>query len=307
MPKYYIGEFIRETRERCGYTQEELSYGICTPASLSWIETGVQKPGYKKLDALLERLGYGNSAVNEFISVEEMHVYNLTTKIQESIIEKDYSELEKLLDELEPLLKNKSDFERQYFWYAKGILLRSQTDRRDEVLKLYMKAIHITLPEFDGENVPENKLLTYDEITIINCIASIHAEKGNINEALKLGFWLKHYLEKGNIDENERKKKYPMIMFNLTNWLGERRRYDDVLEVAECGINFCVKTGTLRCFPLIIFNKACALAELGQINESIRYFTQATVIFESMGDTKKMKRTVAWCKDKYNIVIDVIV
>ena len=38
MAVYVVGDFLRETRLRKGYTQEEVSYGICTPASLSRIE-----------------------------------------------------------------------------------------------------------------------------------------------------------------------------------------------------------------------------------------------------------------------------
>ena len=42
MAVYVVGDFLRETRLRRGYTQEEVSYGICTPASLSRIENGAQ-------------------------------------------------------------------------------------------------------------------------------------------------------------------------------------------------------------------------------------------------------------------------
>ena len=45
MAVYVVGDFLRETRMRKGYTQEEVSYGICTAASLSRIENGAQKPG----------------------------------------------------------------------------------------------------------------------------------------------------------------------------------------------------------------------------------------------------------------------
>lgn len=45
MAVYVVGDFLRETRLRKGYTQEEVSYGICTTASLSRIENGAQKPG----------------------------------------------------------------------------------------------------------------------------------------------------------------------------------------------------------------------------------------------------------------------
>lgn len=45
MSNYLIGDYIRDTRLRRGYTQEQLSFGICTTASLSRIETGAQAPG----------------------------------------------------------------------------------------------------------------------------------------------------------------------------------------------------------------------------------------------------------------------
>ena len=53
MAVYVVGDFLRETRLRKGYTQEEVSYGICTPASLSRIENGAQKPGRLILEKLL--------------------------------------------------------------------------------------------------------------------------------------------------------------------------------------------------------------------------------------------------------------
>ena len=55
MAIYMIGDFIKETRKRKGYTQEEVSFGICTPASLSRIENGMQTPGKFIMDKLLER------------------------------------------------------------------------------------------------------------------------------------------------------------------------------------------------------------------------------------------------------------
>ena len=70
MAVYVVGDFLRETRLRKGYTQEEVSYGICTPASLSRIENGAQKPGRLILEKLFERLGTENNLFNSFVSRE---------------------------------------------------------------------------------------------------------------------------------------------------------------------------------------------------------------------------------------------
>ena len=112
-------------------------------------------------------------------------------------------------------------------------------------------------------------------------------------------------MEEKVIDENERKRKYPMIIYNLTNWLGHYQRYLDVIEMADCGIEFCIQNGTLRYFPNMIFNKSCALAELGKKEEAKRFFTQAIAIFDSVGDNKKKEKAIAWCRTKYQMEIDI--
>ena len=42
MAIYSMGEVIRRLRKEKGYTQEELSEGICTPGGLSRIENGLR-------------------------------------------------------------------------------------------------------------------------------------------------------------------------------------------------------------------------------------------------------------------------
>ena len=41
MAVYVVGEYLREMRTRRGYSQEAVSYNICTPATLSRIENGL--------------------------------------------------------------------------------------------------------------------------------------------------------------------------------------------------------------------------------------------------------------------------
>ena len=74
MATYVIGDYIREIRLRKGYTQEDVSFGICTSATLSRIENGAQTPGRYILDKLMERLGMENSVFNIFVSKEEMEL-----------------------------------------------------------------------------------------------------------------------------------------------------------------------------------------------------------------------------------------
>ena len=53
MSNYTIGEVLRDLRERQKYSQEEVSYGICTPSTLSRTENVLQIPGKKILEGLM--------------------------------------------------------------------------------------------------------------------------------------------------------------------------------------------------------------------------------------------------------------
>lgn len=303
MALYIVGDFIKETRMRKGYTQEEVSFGICTPASLSRIENGVQTPGRYILDKLLERLGIENNVFNIFVNRDEMELYELLQEMTRDIADGRVSELEQKVEKLEELTKNSSELERQCLYYAKGELARKHGESDEEVMKWLMKAIHVTLPQFDGENPLESNLLTFDEITIINNIAMKHVRSGDMTHALKLGFWLKQYMEEKVIDGKLKTAKYPVIVFNLSNWLGAKRRYEDALEMADCGIDFCVKYGNLVMLPYLLYNKASSLAEVGRREDAKKYFSQSVVLFEIMKLDDNAKRATDACKKNYEIEV----
>lgn len=200
MAVYVVGDFLRETRTRKGYTQEEVSYGICTPASLSRIENGMQMPGRLILEKLFERLGTENNLFNSFVSREDMELYSAIQELIRNITDDDVAKIESQIVIVERLLLNTSELEHQCLYFAKGELAR-QKDQNDALaMELYMKAIHITLPEFDGKNSLRNNLLTFDEIMIINAIAILYAKNEEVLTAIQLGMWLKEYMENKIVD-----------------------------------------------------------------------------------------------------------
>ena len=123
-------------------------------------------------------------------------------------------------------------------------------------MEYLMKAIQITLPDFDGKNPLRNHLLTFDEITIINSIAVRHAENTSLLTAIQLDMWLKEYMENRVVDGRMKTAKYPMILYNLSCWFGSEHCHKEALDIANQGVDFCVKYGNLVAFPrLILFLK----------------------------------------------------
>lgn len=303
MAVYVVGDFLRETRTRKGYTQEEVSYGICTPASLSRIENGMQMPGRLILEKLFERLGTENNLFNSFVSREDMELYSAIQELIRNIMDDDVAKIESQIVIVERLLLNTSELEHQCLYFAKGELAR-QKDQNDALaMELYMKAIHITLPEFDGKNSLRNNLLTFDEIMIINAIAILYAKNEEVLTAIQLGMWLKEYMENKIVDGKMKIAKYPMILYNLSNWLGKRKCHKEALDMADLGVEFCIKYGNLAFFPILILNKGVALQELGELQEARKYLHQSVTILEAMKKTEIVNLVSDWCKKYYQIEI----
>jgi len=234
MAVYVVGDFLRETRLRRGYTQEEVSYGICTPASLSRIENGAQKPGRLILEKLFERLGTENNLFNSFVSREEMELYSAIQELVRNITDDDVAKIEKQIEVVEKLAVNTTELEHQCLYFAKGELARQKEKDDKKAMEMYMKAIHITLPDFDGKNPLRNNLLTFDEIMIINSIAILYANRENdIMNAIELDMWLKVHMENKIMDGKMKTAKYPMILYNLSNWFGNKEFHVEALKMAE--------------------------------------------------------------------------
>lgn len=145
--------------------------------------------------------------------------------------------------------------------------------------------------------------LTFHEIAIIDNIATMYAEQNMMEQALRLGYWLKQYMEKKFVDGKEKTARYPMILYNLCNWLGNMERYEEAKEIAEVGVNFCIEYGNLVAFPRLLFNKGCALASLGDRKDATSIFKQAEAIFTATNQMQMAKLTADLCKKHYDIEI----
>ena len=129
MATYVIGDYIREIRLRKGYTQEDVSFGICTSATLSRIENGAQTPGRYILDKLMERLGMENSVFNIFVSKEEMELYECVQEMVRNIADGNFEELEKADSESRRSDKENITPGKTIFILCKGRIIEKEKRR----------------------------------------------------------------------------------------------------------------------------------------------------------------------------------
>ena len=230
-----------------------------------------------------------------------MELYLEIQTLIRNVTDGDLHRIEEQIDIVEKLTQNASELERQSLFWAKGELATQKYGNNGEAMEYLMKAIQITLPDFDGKSPLRNHLLTFDEITIINSIAVRHGDNGDLLTAIQSDMWLKEYMENKIIDGRMKTAKYPMILYNLSYWLGEENCHNEALKMAEQGVDFCVKYGNLPAFPILIFNQGAALAELERYDEAKKCFLQSITIFEAMKKPSQVQTAIDWCREHYKI------
>lgn len=292
MANYTIGEILREVRERKKYSQEELCFGICTPSTLSRIENGLQIPGRRILEALTQRLGITDTVYTIYMGREELELHENGRRLMRSISRRDYNMTKQLIAVLERDIQKMSGrgyrlhMERQYVLFAKAVLQKREGTDRRKVLDLFLEALFVTMPDFDGIHI-RNRLLTFQEISILNNIGCMYHEMGKQIEAYQIMFALKEYLEHQVKDEEEKARKYPMILQNITTWLGQAGCYRDALRLCQEGLDYCIEHGKLQAFPMLLYNKSAMLAELGQSEMSRQCFIQTIAVFQAVNQHQR--------------------
>ena len=66
---------------------------------------------------------------------------------------------------------------------------------------------------------------------IINAIAVQYAENHKEEDSLKLGYWLKQYMEQRILDSRQKAAKYPVIVYDISNWLALGQQYEQAYKV----------------------------------------------------------------------------
>lgn len=106
MKTIMIGDYIKRRRVELGMTQGQLAKGICTVATLSRLEAGIQTPRRNRISALLQRLGLPDSryfAINtqEEVAIEAYKKDIVACNVLERV-EEGFEKLQKLEQLLSP-------------------------------------------------------------------------------------------------------------------------------------------------------------------------------------------------------------
>lgn len=292
MDGVFIGQIIKQKREELGLSQEELCEGICSPPTLSRIETGKQAPSCNHMNALLQRLGLPENRYYVMMTQQEMEIEKLVHEITSSEFRYNFAtETEKerfrqqglaALQKLEPLAQENDTITKQFILCTKALLgkvsgLYTWADQRD----LFLDALRLTVPKFDEEDI-SNQVYSYDEIKLITQIATNYGLDGQHKKAIDLLGQLLKYTKRTN---NMRlKKRIPLIAYNYALQLGIEGYYAEAIEVAKYGRQASIDNGHYKFLPGLAHIKAECYYQLGNIEKSKDFYMQAYYTYKLLGD-----------------------
>ncbi len=265
MPTYNMGDAIREMRIRSGYTQEELTYGICTTGTLSRIENGKEVVSKQVFEALCSRLPGLHHVRVSFDTKREMQRSKLCKQILIYLEQREMEKAKAAIEEYHRLKESENPFCIQFALYTQAIYQAIVKEREEEILPKLKLALEITLPNYrERLKTPKKKILfTYDELYILSNMGIAYVNCQESEKAFQLLYYLKGYLEGQELDMTESMKAYTMILGNLA-WVLERQgRFEEAVKHCNSGIEICHITGKYTVLPHLLCIKAWCLTASG--------------------------------------------
>lgn len=256
MAVFQLGPIMKARREELGLSQEDLADGVCAVPTLSRIENGERMPTKNHFEMLMQRLGYSAMSLDFFTDKKDFLVYELKFKVRQAYIANNYSLARKFMEELEAMLDKPTKIDKQ-FLLLHQVLLNQKRFSNAEKLKQLETAIQLTCPKYKRNYVP--RVLSYDEIILLNNIAICYDVAGDHERAISILTALKEYYDHHVISEEEALRTQPMILYNLSKFLGLSGMYDKCIEICDIGIRIARISGRCQLLGKTLFNRAWAL------------------------------------------------
>lgn len=309
MYNYHIGEYIKRKREEKEIKQDELCYGICDRSTLSRIERGKQEPSYYILKALLQRLGISEDRCQILMGPQEFEISELQREIVADNVREDFSSALKKIRRLEELSQSaENPLLQQFILRVRAAAGYEENGERLDYdnptqRKMLIQALELTCPGITMENMC-SFLLSENEAKIINQIAITYSEEGNRRQAIEIYRQLIRYVQSHFAGCEIGQVMLPLTAYNYSRLLGQERRYEEAIEIAELGRQCCVKYNKCRFLGGLLFNIACCLHDLGKDVESMELMVQSYYVNKAMNRTRSCEVVKNYMKENLGQELD---
>lgn len=284
-----LDETISRNRRYLGYSQESLSEGVCTPETLSRIETAKRGTNTRTFQALARKM-----SIQEEFYYNEIQPDSITTlsiywdAIQYSMNENDV-EMCRALSRLEEQLDMTIPCNRQFVMDMRYSAESRQTEppvaeRRRRIREL----LEITLQLPPEEKVSEwgENFWTYpfrtEEIFLLMILGDTYKASGEREEAKYIYEKLLLHYRKSRVRPEFHYRTVLSLAARLSGCTGMLKDYEGERDYSLEGIRLSLICGFRNVFPKFVNNLADGLENLGDREKALKFYRLAFYFSEMM-------------------------
>lgn len=277
---YLCNEIIRDERINRGETQEQLSENICSPETLSRIESGKRAPSRKNFNAIMSKLGIDKTIYNSYVSAKDFSIYEEKRSISKYISRHEYTAAKVAFDSIKRKIDCKTAENKQYILSTEALLDRTFGKiSNEEALSRNYKALSYTFKNYQKGFY---RILSRQEVIILNQIGIIYKRLGKRRKAIDIFENVLKCYENSKIDVMYHYSACALIMINLSAYLEEEHEIDRAIEICDKGIRLDLKCGRGNRLGIYLTNKACSLEHAKNSTIQKKYFKQAFYLCDLM-------------------------
>lgn len=157
------------------------------------------------------------------------------------------------------------------------------------------KALKLTHPNYSVNTLP--KVLTYEEISAMNMLACCYGKLEDYETATKIFYHLKHHYDFVMSDTLEALSTQPMILYNLSKYLGLWDKYDECIAACREGIALAKRSGRCGVLAKTQYNLAYVLVrrkqpgDLEEAHQAAREaYCMSKIVFRTEKTTKLIEK-----------------
>jgi transcriptional regulator with XRE-family HTH domain len=279
---YLIDEMMQRFRNKKGVSQDVLSEGICTPETISRIESGRRGPNPNNFYALMRKLETEHDYYNGKLETNDFLLLEKLEELERAMSLRDWIEARRLLD----YLKSKVDMEKKQnqetlIAMENCILFYEKKITSKEFVERCERDIGCENEGWKNEDFWRLHFFTNHKITMLNHIALGYEYMGYPEKCRYILEHVMEQLDKSKVRLEDRYESSITVVGNLSILYGKSGNMEECLMMCEKGIEVCLESGRGAKLVKFIVNKAEAMdSDVNVINtvKSKKYLQQAYYI-----------------------------
>lgn len=242
---YYLGDVVSSRRELYGLSRKEAALNICSVNTLMRVEREEINVQRVIREELFERLKLPKENFHGDIITEDYRAILLARKVQEHGNLLQLEEMQEALGQLECLLDQESNINRQFLERNRLNLLWARREiTREEYLASMQEVLEYTVP-FEEIFDKGGCYLTNEELLCLYnmCIRSTDQERERYIKCLQeVCRWYEKQEEQGAVVQI---KKYSTLVRHIASSLGNVGRYEESDEMSRGLLKLCMENRRL--------------------------------------------------------------